>query len=89
MIDVDCGVKAHDVHELYCHFLAERLGYYADEGLRVHVIDVTFTPIGRLPQRDYFQVACGGAFLGRREGAPFTLRPVVLPREVDRVLLDL
>ncbi|HEY3541852.1 MAG TPA: ABC transporter substrate-binding protein [Gaiellaceae bacterium] len=71
MTDVECGIKAYDVHELYCHFLAERLGYYADEGLRVRVIDVTFVPDEKLPQRNYFQVACGAAYLGRREGFPF------------------
>ncbi len=71
MIEVECGIKAHDVHELYCHFLAERLDYYADEGLRVRVVDVTFTPDERLPQQRYFQVACGAAYLGRREGFPF------------------
>jgi NitT/TauT family transport system substrate-binding protein len=71
MTEVECGIKAYDVHELYCHFLAERLGYYADEGLRVRVIDVTFTPDEKLPQRNYFQVACGAAYLGRREGFPF------------------
>ena len=71
MTDVECGIKAYDVHELYCHFLAERLGYYADEGLRVRVIDVTFVPDDKLPQRSYFQVACGAAYLGRREGFPF------------------
>lgn len=71
MTEVECGIKAYDVHELYCHFLAERLGYYADEGLNVRVIDVTFTPDDKLPQRSYFQVACGAAYLGRREGFPF------------------
>lgn len=71
MAEVECGIKAYDVHELYCHFLAERLGYYADEALRVRVIDVTFTPDEKLPQRSYFQVACGAAYLGRREGFPF------------------
>jgi len=71
MAEVDCGIKAHDVHELYCHFLAERLGYYADEGLRVRVVDVTFTPDEKLPRTRYFQVACGAAYLGRREGFPF------------------
>ena len=71
MTDVECGIKAYDVHELYCHFLAERLGCYADEGLRVRVIDVTFVPDDKLPQRSYFQVACGAAYLGRREGFPF------------------
>jgi NitT/TauT family transport system substrate-binding protein len=71
MTEVECGIKAYDVHELYCHFLAERLGYYADEGLRVRVVDVTFTADEDLPQRSYFQVACGAAFLGRRHGFPF------------------
>jgi len=71
MTEVECGIKAFDVHELYCHFLAERLGFYADEGLSVRVVDVTFTPDDRLPQRNYFQVACGAAYLGRREGFPF------------------
>ena len=71
MVEVECGIKAHDVHELYCHFLAQRLGYYSDEGLAVRVIDVTFTPDERLPRRNYFQVACGAAYLGRREGFPF------------------
>ena len=71
MTEVECGIKAHDVHELYCHFLAERLGYYDDEGLRVRVVDVTFLPDERLPQRNYFQVACGAAYLGRRDGFPF------------------
>jgi ABC-type nitrate/sulfonate/bicarbonate transport system substrate-binding protein len=71
MTEVECGIKAYDVHELYCHFLAERLGYYADESLQVRVIDITFTPDERLPQSRYFQVACGAAYLGRREGFPF------------------
>jgi NitT/TauT family transport system substrate-binding protein len=69
--EVECGIKAYDVHELYCHFLAERLGYYADEGLRVRVVDVTFVADEDLPKRSYFQVACGAAFLGRRHGFPF------------------
>jgi ABC-type nitrate/sulfonate/bicarbonate transport system substrate-binding protein len=71
MIDVLCGIKAHDVHELYCHFLADRLGYYADERLSVRVVDVTFVTDDRLPRERYFQVACGAAYLGRREGFPF------------------
>jgi ABC-type nitrate/sulfonate/bicarbonate transport system substrate-binding protein len=71
MSEVLCGIKAFDVHELFCHFLARRLGFYDDEGLRVRVVDVTFTPDDRLPQESYFQVACGAAYLGRREGFPF------------------
>jgi len=71
MSEVLCGIKAFDVHELFCHFLAKRLGFYDDEGIRVRVVDVTFTPDDKLPQESYFQVACGAAFLGRREGFPF------------------
>jgi ABC-type nitrate/sulfonate/bicarbonate transport system substrate-binding protein len=71
MTEVLCGIKAHDVHELYCHFLAERLGYYVDEGLKVRVVDVTFVTDDRLPRERYVQVACGAAYLGRREGYPF------------------
>jgi ABC-type nitrate/sulfonate/bicarbonate transport system substrate-binding protein len=71
MSEVLCGIKAFDVHELFCHFLAKRLGFYDDEGLRVRVVDVTFTPDDRLPQESYFQVACGAAYLGRREGFRF------------------
>lgn len=71
MTAVECGIKAFDVHELLCHFVAKRLGYYADEGLEVRLVDVTFTPDEWLPARSYFQVACGAAYLGRREGHPF------------------
>ena len=71
MIEVECGVKAFDVHELLCHYVARELGFYAEEGLRVSVRDRTFTPDGELPQTSYFQVACGAAFLGRRQGLPF------------------
>jgi NitT/TauT family transport system substrate-binding protein len=71
MTEVACGIKAYDVHELFTHFLAERLGYYRDESLRVRVVDVTFTPDEALPRNNYLQVACGAAFLGRRQGFPF------------------
>lgn len=71
MIEVECGVKAFDVHELLCHYVARDLGYYEEEGLRVSVRDRTFTPDEALPQTSYFQVACGAAFLGRRAGHPF------------------
>lgn len=71
MTEVLCGVKAFDIHELYCHFLARELGYYADEGITVRVVDATHIPDDRLPRRNYFQVACGAAYLGRRAGFPF------------------
>lgn len=71
MRTVLCGIKAFDIHELVCHLLAKRLGFYADEDLDVRVIDVTFTPDDKLPTENYFQVACGAAYLGRREGFAF------------------
>lgn len=71
MTTVECGIKAFDIHELLCHLVAKRLGYYDDEGLQVRVVDVTFTPDDKLPEANYFQVACGAAYLGRREGHPF------------------
>jgi NitT/TauT family transport system substrate-binding protein len=68
---VECGIKAFDVHELLPHLVAKRLGYYAEEGLEVRVIDVTFVRDEDLQSANYFQVACGAAYLGRREGHPF------------------
>jgi ABC-type nitrate/sulfonate/bicarbonate transport system substrate-binding protein len=71
MTAVICGIKAFDVHELLCHFLAKRLGFYDDEGIKVRVVDTTFMPDDRLPRTSYVQVACGAAYLSRREGHPF------------------
>jgi NitT/TauT family transport system substrate-binding protein len=68
---VECGIKAYDIHELLPHLVAKRLGYYGDEGLEVRVVDVTFVRDEDLPSESYFQVACGAAYLGRREGHPF------------------
>ena len=68
---VECGIKAFDIHELLCHFIAKRLGFYEEAGLDVTVIDVTFVPDEKLPESNYFQVACGAAYLGRRDGFPF------------------
>ena len=71
MTTLQCGIKAYDVHELLPHLVSKRLGFYEDAGLRVDVVDVTFVPDRDLPSADYFQVACGAAYLGRREGHPF------------------
>jgi ABC-type nitrate/sulfonate/bicarbonate transport system substrate-binding protein len=71
MTTLQCGIKAYDVHELLPHLVSKRLGLYRDEGLDVQVVDVTFVPDRELPSADYFQVACGAAYLGRREGHPF------------------
>jgi len=68
---VECGIKVFDIHELLCHFIAKRLGYYEQAGLDVKVIDTTFIPDDKLPESNYFQVACGMAYLGRRDGFPF------------------
>jgi ABC-type nitrate/sulfonate/bicarbonate transport system substrate-binding protein len=68
---IECGIKAYDIHELLPHLVAKTLGYYADEELEVRVVDVTFVRDEDLPPLNYFQVACGAAYLGRRDGHPF------------------
>ena len=65
MKTVECGIKAFDIHELLCHFIAERGGFYAAAGLDVKLVDTTFTPDDKLPAADYFQVACGAAAFSR------------------------
>ena len=65
MKTVECGIKAFDIHELLCHFVAERGGFYAAAGLDVRLVDTTFTPDERLPDANYFQVACGAAYFSR------------------------
>ena len=65
MKTVECGIKAFDIHELLCHFVAQRGGFYAAEGLEVRLMDTTFTPDDRLPEANYFQVACGAAVFSR------------------------
>ena len=71
MTAVECGIKAFDIHELLCHFIAKRHGFYEDADLDVRVLDTTFIPDAELPTSSYFQVACGAAYLGRRDGFPF------------------
>jgi ABC-type nitrate/sulfonate/bicarbonate transport system substrate-binding protein len=71
MTQIECGIMAYDVHELLCHFLAQELGYYEEEGLEVFLRDRTFTAAEDFPDLSYFQVACGGAFMARRHGRPF------------------
>ena len=65
MKTVECGIKAFDIHELLCHFVAQRGGFYAAAGLDVKLVDTTFTPDEKLPAADYFQVACGAAAFSR------------------------
>ena len=70
---VECGIKAFDIHELLCHFVANRCGFYAAAGLDVTLVDTTFTPDDKLPDANYFQVACGAAFQSYRDGIPFRI----------------
>ncbi len=70
-MDVTCGIRAFDPHELLCHAVADRHGFYADEGLTVGLRDTSFTPDADLPATSYFQVACGAAALGRKAGHPW------------------
>lgn len=91
MTELECGIMAFDIHELLCHFLAKRYGYYEEEGLRVRLFDRTFTPLDRFPNQSYFQVACGGAFMARRQGHPFkvvfatTYRPMFWLHSVPEI----
>ena len=65
MKTVKCGIKAFDIHELLCHFVAQRGGFYAAADLDIKLVDTTFTPDEKLPVADYFQVACGAAAFSR------------------------
>ncbi len=70
MDEVALGFKAFDAHELLCHFLAERHGFYRDASLQVRLVDTTFIPEEKLPP-DIFQVSCGAALMGRLRGRPY------------------
>lgn len=76
---VTLGFKAFDAHELLCHFLAERSGYYRDAGLQVELADITFTPDADLPDK-MFQASCGAAFLAGLK----SIRQRILFVAVDR-----
>ena len=65
MKTVECGIKAFDVHELLCHFVAGRCGFYESAGLDTRLLDTSFIPDDKLPDTNYFQVACGAALLSR------------------------
>jgi hypothetical protein len=54
------GFKAFDLHELLCHFVADRAGLYDRQGIQVQLLDSTFITPEKLPPV-YFQVACGAA----------------------------
>jgi ABC-type nitrate/sulfonate/bicarbonate transport system substrate-binding protein len=68
MTKVNLGFKAFDIHELLCHFVAQRGGFYRQEGLQVGLIDTTFVPDDKLPPRT-FHAACGATLLGYINGA--------------------
>lgn len=69
MTNVQLGFKAFDIHELLTHFVAERGGFYQQQGLEVGLIDSTFIPDEQLPPRT-FSAACGAALVGYLNGAP-------------------
>ena len=79
MKTVECGIKAFDVHELLCHFVARRCGFYESAGLDVRLLDTSFTPDDRLPDANYFQVACGAALLSRNVRFRVVLAAVTRP----------
>lgn len=65
---ITIGFMAYDIHELLCHLVARELGFYRDRGLQPRLIDATFLSERDVLDRDYVQVACGSAYLGRRRG---------------------
>jgi len=66
--DFHLAFKAHDVHELGCHFIARHAGLYDRHGLRPTLVDATFTPDNALPARS-FSAACGAALAAWLQGA--------------------
>lgn len=60
MTCVYLAYKAYDPHELLCHAVADEAGLYAGAGLRVTLLDTTFTPDEALPENT-FHAACGAA----------------------------
>ena len=76
---IECGIKAFDVHELLCHFVARRCGYYESAGLDIRLLDTSFIPDDRLPGTNYFQVACGAALLSRNVRFRVVLAAVARP----------
>ncbi|MCY4363132.1 MAG: ABC transporter substrate-binding protein [Gammaproteobacteria bacterium] len=79
MKTIKCGIKAFDIHELLCHFVAQRGGFYAAAGLDVRLVDTTFTPDDRLPGANYFQVACGAAAFSQNVSFKVYLAAVTKP----------
>ena len=79
MKTVTCGIKAFDVHELLCHFVARRAGFYESAGLNVTLMDTSFIPDEKLPGTGFFQVACGAALLSRTVRFKVALAAVTKP----------
>ena len=69
-VDVNLGFKAFDIHELLCHFVTRRGGFYRQQALQVGLIDTTFIPDDQLPPRT-FHAACGAALFAYVNGAPY------------------
>jgi len=63
--EVTLGFRAFDIHELLLHFLAKRLGYYRDAGLKVGLRDLTFVTDYR---EHSLGVACGSVLVARAKG---------------------
>lgn len=65
---VHLGFRAFDLHELACHFVAQRAGLYAARGLEVRLFDANFVADEQLPPRT-FLAACTGALIDWLRGA--------------------
>ena len=69
MTRVYLGFKAFDVHELLCHFVAQRVGLYRQQGFDVALLDTALLPEDHLPEL-FFSAACGAALMTWLQGAP-------------------
>jgi ABC-type nitrate/sulfonate/bicarbonate transport system substrate-binding protein len=66
--EIILGFKAFDVHELLLHFVASRLGFYLERGLKVELKDLSFVPDEQLDASIY-TVACGSVLLAKPKTA--------------------
>ena len=75
MTKVNLGFKAFDIHELLCHFVAKRGGFYQQQELQVGLIDTTFIPDDK-PLPRTFHAACGAALMAYVKGVPYKVLQV-------------
>ena len=70
MEEIHLAFKAHDIHELLCHGIAEKGGFYRDAGIHVRLLDSTFVPDEALPDNTFLS-ACGAVLAGFLSGKDY------------------